>query len=137
MFTTLDNQVAKGYDMINLKNKFPFKWDKIIFSNNKTLIDNKLGYDYPYLENSSEDGLVGESIIFLKNNKIVHHEDSKYSYRLFDKVDGGFNFAFYNYNKIYCVDSDSAKYTLKILNAKQGRIILLIPKGVRFTGFDY
>ena len=64
MFTTLDNQVAKGYDTINLKNKFPFKWDKIIFSNNKTLIDNKLGYDYPYLENSSEDGLVEESIIF-------------------------------------------------------------------------
>ena len=130
VYKVLDRQLKEGKDTIDLKNKFPFEWDEFLISSVRTLIDKELGFEYPYLEESNDiRGMpnIGISIIFLKNHKIVHHEDSKYKYSGIDKVGGGFDFSFAVPNDIYKVKSDSSIYKLEKTNTNYGEVILLIP----------
>ena len=66
--------VCKGSDncTVNIKETTSFSWDKMfVFKTTASLeiINEALGFAYPYYED------VAERVIFVKNNKVVYHDD--------------------------------------------------------------
>ncbi len=57
---------------VNIASITPYDWDKMyVFKTTASLetIDKALGFNYPYFED------IAERVVFLKNNKIVYHDD--------------------------------------------------------------
>lgn len=66
--TCIDSSVC----IVNIKEITNFKWDKMfVFKTTASLeiINEALGFDYPYFED------VAERIVFVKDNKIIYHDD--------------------------------------------------------------
>lgn len=68
------NTICKGSDscMLNIKEATTFSWEKMyVFKTTASLeiINEVLGFTYPYYED------VAERIVFVRNNKIIYHDD--------------------------------------------------------------
>ena len=66
--------ICKGSDRctINIKESTSFNWDKmLVFKTTASLeiINEALGFTYPYYED------IAERVIFVKDNKIIYHDD--------------------------------------------------------------
>lgn len=68
------NSICKGSDSctLNIKEATSFSWDKMyVFKTTASLeiINEVLGFTYPYYED------VAERVVFVRNNKVVYHDD--------------------------------------------------------------